>query len=285
MSTVIETRDLPDLGPVDHYGGSWLKKLMEQPPSAARTLALVKRLGEDVQRLPVADGAPVAVVAAYADMMDALTKARTSADAIEQARQEVEQAHQHDVGASAGALKKGGALVASALRKPAALVREQLAVATLLGAERLMLDTHATLTAAVSECWQEWRTTLIADAATATDEASAAMTRAAVVIETRGVALARVLALDFELVRRLPDEAEAAGVEVVKDGVGRVRPAGRPRPDRASEVLEPAALVAKLEAHLTTTPSWALPLTGLVGEQEEEDEAERQPAPAYVVNR
>lgn len=282
---VLEASDFPGLlGSIPRGGGDWLKELLAQPESVERTRKLVTRLTQNGAHLPVSAVAPAAVIQAHEVFLAHLDQASAAADRLEVALQAVEDAARVDVDAGASALRKGAALVVSALQRPKARAAAELSQVTCLSAEAMALTALQELLDTVHANWSEWRESLADDAAVANDEAVKAFDVAAAAIATRAAALGRLNVLDHELGRRFGGDMAEAGMVIAYDGVGRVRLPGRPHPNQGDAAFGPDG-VASVRAGLAERHEWALPLTGQVVEQEEDEAGERQPVPSYVVNR
>jgi hypothetical protein len=256
----VKTQQYPDLGRSDLYGGSWLKKLMSETPSATRTRKLIDRCAQIAEQLPVSPGVPGTVIAAHDACLANLAAARGAADALETAHQAVEDSLRADVTGAANALRKGAAIVASALTRPKARAAEELALTTCLAAESMALDALQALLDATRETWTQWREVLVQDTQAATDEATAALKAALPAIGKRGEMLAQIAALDHAIVHRFPEEAEAHGLPTEHGAMGKPLLRDRPKPGQVSAALGVDALVSELAARLAEVPAWATAL-------------------------
>jgi len=254
--TVFSASDYPDLGTIPREGGSWLKKALSYPSGPARTRRIADRCRGVAARLPVADGAPRGVLVAHKEFIATIAQAEAAADALEVAQAAVETSLRTDVD-TAGALKKGAALLHTALSRPRARDAAEVAETMTLAAEGAALAALQALLEAVRNDWQEWRVALEEQAGAAIDEAVVAFAAAEAAIGKRGEALERINVLDWEIASRFTDEWEATGRTSDHDGAGSVVLPDHPHPRAARAYLGMTAEVEALRTGLGVAYDWA----------------------------
>lgn len=135
-------------GPEDWYRSH----IQRQDPGIGRAKATVDRLVRDAALLPTTE-VPPAVAEARRAFEAAVGLARDAITEVEKATAATTEASERDLANATDALRQGKA--APALCRPKAQALEEAAMVRLVAAERLVAETHRTLTDRARDSWRE----------------------------------------------------------------------------------------------------------------------------------